>query len=104
MTKQKKGLSAAKAKYVRAEKELEKIWKLESDLKMKQFEAAEQLANELGANLFSACEALAKEVREGAVREKADELLENLRAESPLLHRLGGELEELRALSTADNS
>lgn len=36
--------------------------------------------------------------------EKADDLLENLRAESPLLHRLSAELEELRALSTADNS
>ncbi len=34
--------------------------------------------------------------------EKAEELLDNLRAESPLLHRLSKELEEVRALATAE--
>jgi hypothetical protein len=33
--------------------------------------------------------------------EKVEELLENLRPESPLRHRLHGELEELRRLATA---
>ena len=32
--------------------------------------------------------------------DKAEELLEELRPESPLLHRLGSELDELRELST----
>ena len=40
--------------------------------------------------------------REGELNEeslnKADELLEELRPESPLRHRLGNELEELREL------
>ena len=34
--------------------------------------------------------------------EKAEELLENLRAESPLLHRLSKELEEVRALAISE--
>ena len=33
---------------------------------------------------------------------KADELLEELRLESPLRHRLQGELDELRKLQVAD--
>ena len=35
--------------------------------------------------------------------EKAQELLDGLRPESPLRHRLSGELEELRKLSVAKN-
>lgn len=35
--------------------------------------------------------------------EKADELLEELRPESPLRHRLSSELEELRELATTKN-
>ncbi len=34
--------------------------------------------------------------------EKAEDLLDNLRAESPLLHRLSTELEELRAIAVTD--
>lgn len=34
---------------------------------------------------------------------KAEELLEELRPESPLRHRLGSELEELRELATSKN-
>jgi hypothetical protein len=34
--------------------------------------------------------------------EKADDLLDDLRPESPLRHRLGAELDELRELHTAD--
>jgi len=33
---------------------------------------------------------------------KAEALLEELRPESPLRHRLGGELEELRRIATSD--
>ena len=33
---------------------------------------------------------------------KAETLLEELRPESPLRHRLGGELEELRRIATAN--
>ena len=33
---------------------------------------------------------------------KAEELLDELRPESPLRHRLSGELEELRRMATAD--
>ena len=35
--------------------------------------------------------------------EKAEELLDQLRPESPLRHRLGGELDELRELVSADS-
>ena len=35
--------------------------------------------------------------------EKAEVLLDNLRAESPLLHRLSQELDELREIVTTDN-
>ena len=34
---------------------------------------------------------------------KAEALLDELRPESPLRHRLGGELEELRRMATADH-
>ena len=34
--------------------------------------------------------------------EKAEALLDNLRAESPLLHRLSQELEELKAIAPTD--
>jgi len=34
--------------------------------------------------------------------EKAEELLDHLRAESPLLHRLTTELDELRVIAVAD--
>jgi hypothetical protein len=39
--------------------------------------------------------------RDEAVFEKAEDLLEELRCESPLRHRLSQELEELRAQGTA---
>ena len=35
--------------------------------------------------------------------DKAEVLLDNLRAESPLLHRLSQELDELREIVTTDN-
>ena len=37
-----------------------------------------------------------------ATFERADELLEDLRPESPLRHRLGGELDELRELNAVN--
>jgi hypothetical protein len=46
-------------------------------------------------NLFKSKE------RSDEVFEKAESLLDQLRAESPLRHRLAGELEELRRLAVA---